>query len=78
LDLTQAPNFNGWYFGTSTGNSIIGGINFLDDTSIVLGSAGVRLYNTKVIAGYDFRAATDVPTTSKFAVFASDAISGKK
>jgi hypothetical protein len=78
LDLTQAPNFNGWYFGTSTGNSIIGGINFLDDSSIVLGSAGVRLYNTKVIAGYDFRAATDVPTTSKFAVFASDAISGKK
>jgi len=77
LDLTQAPNFNGWYFGTSTGNSIVGGINFLDDTSIVLGSAGVRLYNTKVIAGYDFRAATDVPTTSKFAVFApEDGIGG--
>jgi hypothetical protein len=78
LDLTQAPNFNGWYFGTATGNSVIGGINFLDDTSIVLGSAGVRLYNTKVIAGYDFRAATDVPTTSKFAVFTSDVISSKK
>jgi hypothetical protein len=78
LDLTQAPNFNGWYFGTATGNSVVGGINFLDDSSIILGSAGVRLYNTKVVAGYDFRAATDVPTTSKFAVFASDVISGKK
>ena len=81
LDLTQAPNFNGWYFGTTTtGNSVsvLGGINFLDETSTVIGSAGVRLYNTKVIAGYDFRAATDLPTTTKFAVFASDAIGGKK
>jgi hypothetical protein len=71
LDLTQAPNFNGWYFGTSTGNSIIGGINFLDDSNTVLGSAGVRLYNTKVIAGYDFRAGTDLPV-SKASVFAQD------
>ena len=78
LDLTQAPNFNGWYFGTATGNSVIGGINFLDDSGIILGSAGVRLYNTKVVGGYDFRAATDVPTTTKFSVFASDAIGGKK
>jgi hypothetical protein len=79
LDLTQAPNFNGWYFGTTTtGNSVsvLGGINFLDDSSIVLGSAGVRLYNTKVIAGYDVRAATDVPTTSKFSVFVQD-VKGK-
>ena len=76
LDLTQAPNFNGWYFGTATGNSVIGGINFLDEYSTVVGSAGVRLYNTKVIAGYDFRAATDLPT-SKFAVFAQD-VGGKK
>jgi hypothetical protein len=79
LDLTQAPNFNGWYFGTTTtGNSvsIIGGINFLDDSSIVVGSAGVRLYNTKVAAGYDFRAGTDAPI-SKFAVFTQD-FGGKK
>lgn len=77
LDLTQAPNFNGWYFGTATGNSVIGGINFLDDSSTILGSAGVRLYNTRVIAGYDVRAATDVPTTTKFSVFAQDVNSKK-
>jgi len=68
LDLTQAPDFNGWYFGSATGNYIIGGINFLDDSNIVLGSAGVRLYNTKVVAGYDFRSSTDLPV-SKAAVF---------
>ena len=76
LDLTQAPKFNGWYFGTATGNSIIGGINFLDETSTVIGSAGVRLYNTKVVAGYDFRSATDIPT-SKYSVFTQEFTSKK-
>ena len=72
LDLTLAPDFNGWYFGSLSGNNIVlGGINFLDDTSTVIGSAGVRLYNTKIAAGYDFRAATDIPA-SKFAVFTQD------
>jgi hypothetical protein len=84
LDLTQASDFNGWYFGSLTGGTgtnpgnyfVIGGINFLDDSSIVVGSAGVRLYNTKVAAGYDFRAGTDAPA-SKFAVFTQD-FGGKK
>jgi hypothetical protein len=77
LDLTLAPDFNGWYFGSLSGNNlVIGGINFLDETSTVIGSAGVRLYNTKVAAGYDFRAGTDAPA-SKFGVFAQD-FGGKK
>ena len=77
LDLTLAPNFNGWYFGSLSGNNIVlGGINFLDETSTVIGSAGVRLYNTRIAAGYDFRAATDLPA-SKFSVFTQD-VGGKK
>ena len=80
LDLTLAPDFNGWYFGSLSGNAsgnyVIGGINFLDETSTVIGSAGVRLYNTKIAAGYDFRAATELPP-SKFSVFTQD-FGGKK
>jgi hypothetical protein len=56
LDLQYAKQFDNWYFGSITGNTVAGGINFADDTCEVLGSAGVRLYNTKVVNNFDFRA----------------------
>lgn len=39
-------NFDDWKFGVATGNNqIAGGIVFLDEKSVVKGSAGVRLWN---------------------------------
>lgn len=61
LDLRYAPDFNNWYFGSLTGDTVAGGINFADDTCNVLGSAGVRLYNTRIINNYDVRAAKNLP-----------------
>ena len=61
LDLQHAKQFDNWFFGSITGNTVAGGINFADDTCIVMGSAGVRLYNTKIINNYDFRAAQNLP-----------------
>lgn len=68
IDLSAAPNFNNWNFGSVSGNSIDGGIIFEDDASKVFGSAGVRLFNTQVILGnrVDKRnnKVTQVPTPS--------------
>jgi hypothetical protein len=61
LDLRYASQFDSWFFGSLTGDTVAGGINFHDDTCNVLGSAGVRLYNTKIINNYDFRAAKVLP-----------------
>lgn len=67
LDLVYADQFDSWYFGSLTGTgvtgvlTVIGGINFGDDSCTIKGSAGVRLYNTKIINNYDFRAGTEVP-----------------
>ena len=61
LDLTYAPHFDNWYFGSLTGDTVAGGINFNDDTCTVIGSAGVRLYNTKIINNYDLRAGKILP-----------------
>jgi hypothetical protein len=61
LDLTYASQFNNWYFGSLTGDTVAGGINFNDDTCTVIGSAGVRLYNTRIINNYDVRAAKVLP-----------------
>jgi hypothetical protein len=69
LDLVYGSQFDNWYFGSLTGtsitgaNTVIGGINFADDTCTIKGSAGVRLYNTKIVNNFDFRAATKVPQT---------------
>lgn len=61
LDLKYASQFDSWYFGSLTGDTVAGGINFSDDTCTVLGSAGVRLYNTKIINNYDVRASKVLP-----------------
>lgn len=61
LDLAYAPDFDNWYFGSLTGDTVAGGINFNDDSCTIIGSAGVRLYNTKIINNYDFRAGKNVP-----------------
>jgi len=59
LDLQRAPNFDNWYFGTISNGTVVGGINFADDTSRIIGSAGVRLYNTQIgISQFDFRNST--------------------
>jgi hypothetical protein len=61
LDLRYAKQFDSWYFGSLTGDTVAGGINFHDDTCTILGSAGVRLYNTKIINNYDLRAGKPLP-----------------
>lgn len=61
LDLNYAPMFDAWYFGTLTGNQVAGGIGFADGTCTIRGSAGVRLYNTKIVNNFDFRAGKEVP-----------------
>ena len=61
LDLQYSKQFDNWYFGSLTGDTVAGGINFADDTCVVMGSAGVRLYNTKIINNYDLRAAKNLP-----------------
>lgn len=73
LDLVYADQFDSWYFGSLTGtgitgvSTVIGGINFADDSCTIKGSAGVRLYNTKVVNNYDFRASVQIP--SSFGIF---------
>lgn len=66
LDLKYAPNSDNWFFGAISGSgasaSIQGGINFRDDTSRILGSNGIRLYNTKIVSNFDVRSGTAVPT----------------
>ena len=51
LDYTRTPQFNNWSFGSITGGQINGGIVFQDETAKVLGSAGVRLFNTYLLGG---------------------------
>lgn len=64
IDLSASPNFNNWNFGSVSGNSIEGGIIFEDDGSRVIGSSGVRLFNTQVVLGnrYDGRLDKKNPT----------------
>ena len=61
LDLRYAKQFDNWFFGSLTGQTVAGGINFADNTCDILGSSGVRLYNTKIINNYDLRAAKVLP-----------------
>jgi hypothetical protein len=78
LDLRYAPEFNNWYFGSLTGDTVAGGINFADDTCNVLGSAGVRLYNTRIINNYDVRAAKVLPVVYEALDVSPVIFSGKK
>ena len=61
LDLRYAKQFDNWFFGSLTGQTVAGGINFVDNSCDILGSGGVRLYNTKIINNYDVRAAKVLP-----------------
>lgn len=61
IDFTYAPQVDKWYFGSLTGNTVVGGLNFLDSTCTIKADAGVRLYNTQVVNNFDQRAATQVP-----------------
>jgi hypothetical protein len=61
LDLRYAKQFDNWFFGSLTGQTVAGGINFNDNSCDILGSSGVRLYNTKIINNYDLRAAKNLP-----------------
>jgi hypothetical protein len=48
LDLGRNQmNFDDWRFGGISGNTIIGGIGFEDETGSIQGSNGVRLWNTQ-------------------------------
>ena len=61
LNLRYAKQFDNWFFGSLTGDTVAGGINFADNSCDILGSSGVRLYNTKIINNYDLRAAKNLP-----------------
>ena len=69
LDLEAAPQFNNWTFGyyiqgvTGSPNGFMGGIVYGDKSAKIIGSPGVRLYNTKTIgSNYDVRSGTNPPT----------------
>jgi len=69
LDLEAEPQFNNWTFGTyiqgvtGSPNGFMGGIVYGDKSAKIIGSPGVRLYNTKTVgANYDIRSATNPPT----------------
>lgn len=52
LNFSESPNFDFWYFGlTAENGGISGGIIFEDEMSKIIGSAGVRLFNTKLTSG---------------------------
>jgi len=69
LNLDSVPSFDDWFFGSyitgssgSTTNGFIGGINLGDQTAKIIGSRGVRLYNTKKVGtNYDARSGTYIP-----------------
>jgi hypothetical protein len=66
LNLDSVPSFDDWFFGSyitgSTNNGFNGGINLGDQTAKIIGSRGVRLYNTKKVGtNYDARSGTYIP-----------------
>lgn len=62
LDFSKNQrNFDDWRFGGLSGGSVIGGILFTDETSKVVGSYGVRLWNTQIKGKiYDSRSGSPV------------------
>jgi hypothetical protein len=65
LDLTHNPNFDLWYFGSLEGNTVDGGIFTNDDTSLILGSPGVRFYNETVVPYTGLSGRPGVPPTKR-------------
>jgi len=52
--------FDDWRFGGISGNTVVGGIVFSDETGKVLGSEGIRLWNTQTKAQvYEARLTTE-------------------
>ena len=62
LDFASGGLFDNWQFGSITGSAnnvtIAGGVVFRDESPIIKGSAGVRLFNTQVVLGNRFDART--------------------
>lgn len=56
LNFRYRPNNNNWEFGNFIGNQVYGGIIARDETSRIIGSQGVRLWNEQLISS--FRSAT--------------------
>jgi hypothetical protein len=78
LDLRYAKQFDNWFFGSLTGDTVAGGINFVDNSCDILGSSGVRLYNTKIINNYDVRAAKVLPVVYEVFDVSTFSFGGKK
>jgi hypothetical protein len=78
LDLRYAKQFDNWFFGSLTGDTVAGGINFVDNSCDILGSSGVRLYNTKIINNYDVRAAKVLPVVYEIFDVSTFSFGGKK
>lgn len=51
LDFAANTQFDNWIFGKQDGYSIVGGIIFQDEESIIKGSNGVRLFNDQMVVG---------------------------
>lgn len=58
LDLAHEGSFDNWVFGSITGSQVNGGVIFRDETPIIRGSAGVRLFNSQIVLGNRFDART--------------------
>jgi len=52
----QNPEFDDWRFGGISGGQIVGGIVFDDETAVISGSQGLRLWNTQSKAGNIYNA----------------------
>ena len=68
LDLTSpyTSGVNNWFFGTLTGNSIIGGINFNDTTPVIKADPDISFFNTKLAVGnFDNRGSTNLPIAAE-------------
>jgi hypothetical protein len=78
LNFRYAKQFDNWYFGSLTGDTVAGGINFVDNSCDILGSGGIRLYNTKIINNYDLRAAKVLPVVYEALDVGTFSFGGKK
>jgi len=72
LNFAHEGPFDNWFFGSVTGNTIVGGIVFRDETPTIKGSAGVRLFNTQVVLGNRFDARTGKTTNTTPTIASGD------
>lgn len=64
MDFTKNQQaFDDWRFGGLSGSSVVGGIVFTDETGMLKGSEGVRLWNTQTRGkGFDMRTGNFIQT----------------